>query len=162
MTHRLSKMGVTLTFHGAAGCVTGFCARLQTGSATVLIDCGMFQGPKTLKELNYQPFPFDVSDIDAVLLTHAHIDHSGLLPKLMRAGYDGPIYATAATRDLCAVMLPDAGGIQEAEVEHLNRRNQHRGRPLVDPIYTKRDGLRVLRQFQRIKLGETLDVRPGL
>jgi metallo-beta-lactamase family protein len=155
-------LAIKLTFHGAAGCVTGSCARLETGSATILIDCGMFQGPKTLKELNYRPFPFSAQDVDAVLLTHAHIDHSGLLPKLMRAGYDGPIFATAATRDLCAVMLPDAGGIQEAEVDHLNRRNQHRGRPLVDPIYTKRDGVRVVRQFERVKLDERFEVAPGV
>src|SRR4051812_47874303 len=79
-----------LTFHGAAGCVTGFCARLATERPSVLIDCGMFRGSKTLKELNYGRFPFDVRDLDTVLLTHAHIDRSGLLPKLMRAGYKGP------------------------------------------------------------------------
>jgi len=122
-------MGLKLTFHGAAACVTGFGARLETGRATVLVDCGMFQGSKTLKALNYDDFPFDPDSIDVVLLTHAHIDHSGLLPKLMRAGYSGPIYVTAGTRDLCAVMLPDAGDIQEGEVRHLNRRNQRRGRP---------------------------------
>ena len=93
-------MSLELSFHGAAGCVTGFCARIATGRASVLIDCGMFQGPKTLKALNYDPFPFDVDQIDAVLLTHSHIDHSGLLPKLMRAGFRGPILATPGTRDL--------------------------------------------------------------
>ena len=143
-------MGLKLTFHGAAGCVTGFCARLDTGSASLLIDCGMFQGSKTLKALNYDPLPFVAADIDAVLLTHAHIDHSGLLPKLMKAGYEGPIYATAGTRDLCAVMLPDAGGIQESEVRHLNRRNQRRGRPPVEPIYTVRDAVRTLELFERV------------
>lgn len=154
-------MTLKLGFHGAAGCVTGFCARLQGDEATILIDCGMFQGSKTLKALNYGEFPFDVSKIDAVLLTHAHIDHSGLLPKLMKAGYEGPIYATAATRDLCAVMLPDAGDIQEMEVEHLNRRNQQRGRPLVEPIYTARDAQSTMRLFRKVKLGETVDVAPG-
>jgi metallo-beta-lactamase family protein len=155
-------MSVTLTFHGAAHCVTGFCARLVTQQATVLVDCGMFQGPKTLKALNYDEFPFDVGKVDAVLLTHAHIDHSGLLPKLMRAGYEGPIYATAATRDLCAAMLPDAGGIQESEVEHLNRRNRQRGRPEVRPIYTKRDGSRVIGQFESVRLGELTEVASGI
>jgi metallo-beta-lactamase family protein len=155
-------MTLKLTFHGAAGCVTGFCARLETGRATVLIDCGMFQGPKTLKALNYEDFPFDVGAVDAVLLTHAHIDHSGLLPKLMRAGYHGPIHATAGTRDLCAVMLPDAGGIQESEVRHLNRRNQRRGRSEVEPIYTAHDAVRSLELFRKVKLGEAVEVAPGV
>lgn len=151
-----------LTFHGAAGCVTGFCAALTTAHSTVLIDCGMFQGSKTLKALNYDDFPFDAGKVDAVLLTHAHIDHSGLLPKLMRAGFNGPIYATAGTRDLCAVMLPDSAHIQESEVDQLNRRNQRRGRPEVEPIYTTRDAERCLRQFAKIKLGDEVDIAPGL
>ena len=155
-------MTVKLTFHGAAGCVTGFCAKLETGQATVLVDCGMFQGSKTLKVLNYNDFPFDPRSIDAVLLTHAHIDHSGLLPKLMKAGFTGPIYATAATRDLCAVMLADAGDIQESEVRQLNRRNQQRGRPAVEPIYTAGDAKRVMKQFRKVKLGEPTEIGPGL
>jgi metallo-beta-lactamase family protein len=155
-------MSLELTFHGAAGCVTGFCARLTTERASVLIDCGMFQGPKTLKALNYEPFPFDASGIDAVLLTHSHIDHSGLLPKLMRAGFKGPILATAGTRDLCAVMLPDAGDIQETEVRHLNRRNQQRGRDPVEPIYTARDAQRTLELFRTVKLGRDVQAAPGI
>lgn len=155
-------MGLSLTFHGAAECVTGFCARLSGDGFNILVDCGLFQGPKTLKALNYEPFPFDVSSIDAVLLTHAHIDHSGMLPKLMRAGYRGPIYATAAARDLCSVMLADAGGIQESEVRSLNWRNQHRGRPLVEPIYTERDARKVMDQFVKVKIGDVVDIVPGL
>ena len=155
-------MSITLSFHGAAGCVTGFCARLQTAKATILIDCGMFQGSKTLKALNYNDFPFDPTSIDAVLLTHAHIDHSGLLPKLMKAGFSGPIYATAATRDLCRVMLADAGGIQESEVRHLNHRNAPRGRPDVEPIYTAADAKSVMVQFEKVKLGETAEIAPGI
>ena len=155
-------MALRLTFHGAAGCVTGFCARLETGRATVLVDCGMFQGSKTLKALNYHDFPFDVASVDAVLLTHAHIDHSGLLPKLLRAGYSGPVFATAGTRDLCAVMLPDAGDIQEGEVRQLNRRNQRRGRPEVKPIYTARDAERTLALFRKAKLGSPFEPAPGL
>lgn len=154
--------GLKLTFHGAAGCVTGFCARVEAGDANLLIDCGLFQGSKTLKALNYDAFPFDATKIDAVLLTHAHIDHSGLLPKLMKAGFEGPIYATAGTRDLCAVMLPDAGGIQESEVRHLNRRNQRRGRALVEPIYTERDAVKTLELFERVKLGEETPIVPGV
>jgi len=155
-------MPIDLTFHGAAGCVTGSCARLTTEHASVLIDCGMFQGPKPLKALNYERFPFDVGAIDAVLLTHAHIDHSGLLPKLMKAGFGGTVWATAGTRDLCGVMLPDAGDIQESEVRHLNRRNQQRGRDPVEPIYTARDAERCLDLFRTTKLGRDVDVAPGI
>jgi metallo-beta-lactamase family protein len=155
-------MTVTLAFHGAAECVTGFCAGLDTGAANILIDCGLFQGPKTLKALNYQDFPFDVRKLDAVLLTHAHLDHSGLLPKLVRAGFSGPIYATTGTRDLCRIMLMDSAGIQESEVEHLNRRNQQRGRPEVEPIYTQKDVPPTLALFQIVKLGEEIEVAPGV
>jgi metallo-beta-lactamase family protein len=155
-------MTPNLSFHGAAGCVTGFCARIETDHATVLIDCGMFQGSKTLKALNYGPFPFDAADVDAVLLTHAHIDHSGLLPKLMLAGFEGPIYATAGTRDLCTVMLADAGDIQEGEVRQLNRRNQRRGRAEVEPIYTAADAGECMRQFRKVKLGEPVAVAQGI
>jgi metallo-beta-lactamase family protein len=155
-------MTLKLTFHGAAGCVTGFCALLETDRARLLIDCGMFQGSKTLKALNYGDFPFAAGSIDAVLLTHAHIDHSGLLPKLMKAGFEGPIHATAGTRDLCEIMLADSASIQESEVRHLNRRNQRRGRAEVKPIYTVRDAARCLDQFSKVKLGEPVAVAPGV
>jgi metallo-beta-lactamase family protein len=152
----------TITFHGAAGCVTGSCTLLQTTHASVLIDCGMFQGSKTLKALNYEPFPFDPRSIDAVLLTHAHIDHSGLLPKLTRAGFEGRILATGPTRDLCAIMLADAANIQENEVESLNRRNRRRGRAAVEPIYLAADVEQCIRQFRAAGLGATVNVAPGV
>jgi metallo-beta-lactamase family protein len=155
-------MNVRLHFHGAAGGVTGSCFRLQTPRASVLVDCGLFQGPKTLKELNYRRFPFDPKSIAAVLLTHAHVDHSGLLPKLMLAGFRGPIHATAGTRDLCAVMLPDAGGIQEHEVEQLNRRFQRRGRKPVEPIYTADDAQACMRQFAKARYGEWVEAAAGV
>ena len=155
-------MSIKLSFHGAAGCVTGSCMRLKTKSADVLIDCGLFQGPKTLKALNYEEFPFDAAKLDAVLLTHAHVDHSGLLPKLMLAGFAGPIHATSGTRALCAVMLPDAGAIQEMEVEALNRRNERRGLPAVQPIYTADDGREVIRLFNSVAFDAWIDVAPGI
>lgn len=155
-------MSLKLTFHGAAECVTGFCARLTGDGFNILIDCGMFQGSKSLKALNYGPFPFDVGAVDAVLLTHAHIDHSGLLPKLMRAGYAGPIYATAPARELCAVMLADAGDIQESEVLHLNRRNEQRGLPQVEPIYTAADAAKTMPLFRKVRFDETVEIVPGL
>lgn len=155
-------MSVKLHFHGAAGGVTGSCFRLETGHGDLLVDCGMFQGPKTVKELNYQRFPFAPKTVQAVLLTHAHIDHSGLLPKLMLNGFDGPIHATPGTRDLCAVMLPDSGGIQEHEVEQLNRRFQRRGRAPVRPIYTADDARRCMRLFSTVAYDEWLKVIPGV
>jgi metallo-beta-lactamase family protein len=155
-------MTIELSFHGAARTVTGSCFRLKTKAGTVLVDCGLFQGSKTLRELNYQPFPFRPSDIDAVLLTHAHIDHSGLLPKLSRFGFEGTIHATPPTVDLCSVMLPDSGNIQESEVERLNRRNRQRGRKLVEPIYTLRDALACMDQFQAHDYETWIDVVPGI
>lgn len=155
-------MTVRLHFHGAAGGVTGSCFRLETSEASVLVDCGLFQGPKTIKALNYEPFPFDAARLNCVLLTHAHVDHSGQLPKLMLAGFRGPVYATGGTRDLCKVMLADAGGIQEHEVEQLNRRFQRRGRAPVQPIYTRRDAERCMRQFSSVRLNEWVEVATGV
>ena len=120
-------MSLTVRFCGAARTVTGSCFLFDTGSGRLLVDCGLFQGPKTLKTLNYSAFPFRPADIDAVLLTHAHIDHSGLLPKLVVEGFRGAIRGTRGTIDLCSYLLPDAGSIQESEVATLNRRNAARG-----------------------------------
>jgi metallo-beta-lactamase family protein len=149
-------------FHGAAGTVTGSCFTVETQAALVLVDCGLFQGSKTEKELNYRAFPFAVSEIDAVVLTHAHIDHSGLLPKLTKQGYDGRIFATPATVDLCSVMLPDSGHIQEIEVEQRNRRSRRRARDLVEAIYTADDAFRMLHQFQPVPLERWQSVAPGI
>ncbi len=137
-----------LRFYGAAGVVTGSCYHLTLDGVSFLVDCGLFQGNKTLRELNYQPFPFDPARLDFVLLTHAHIDHSGLLPKLVRRGFKGPVYATDATRDLLGFMLPDSGYIQETEVQRLNERNRRRGRRPVEPIYRRVDAERSVRQIR--------------
>jgi len=150
-----------LSFLGAAGEVTGSCYLVDTGEIKFLIECGMRQGGRHARALNRR-FAFAPRDIAFVLLSHAHIDHSGLLPRLVAQGFGGPIYATAATRYLCGVMLPDAGHIQESEVRHLNRRNRERGRATVQLIYTARDGARVLRQFRSVKYGEWTDAAPGL
>jgi len=140
-----------LSFCGAAGTVTGSCYLLQTEGCRFLVDCGMFQGPKSLKELNYGPFPFDPRKIDFVLLTHAHIDHSGLIPKLVKQGFRGPVFATGGTTELLGYMLPDSGAIQEQEVRRLNRRNQQRGRDPVEPIYGEADARTALGSFSVVE-----------
>jgi metallo-beta-lactamase family protein len=137
-------MAVRLTFHGAARTVTGSCYLLDTGAARLLIDCGMFQGSKTERELNYRDFPFAPASLDAMLLTHAHIDHTGLIPKLVRRGFKAAIHCTAPTAELCQVMLPDSAHIQESEVRQLNERNRKRGLAEVEPIYTGEDAAAAL------------------
>ncbi|MZR30699.1 MBL fold metallo-hydrolase RNA specificity domain-containing protein [Sneathiella litorea] len=149
-------MTTQIKFCGAAGTVTGSCYRLRVAGRQFLVDCGMFQGTKTLKELNYGPFPFDPAEIDFVLLTHAHIDHSGVIPKLIKAGFKGPIFTTAQTRDLLSYMLPDSGYIQEVEVERLNRRNQRRGKPAVEPIYGRKDAEDSMAQIHPVEFEEWL------
>ena len=155
-------MSVTIQFCGAARTVTGSCYHFHSKAGHILVDCGLFQGPKTVKALNYSSFPFHPTDIDSVLLTHAHIDHSGLLPKLIREGYRGEILATQGTIDLCSCMLPDAGSIQESEVEMLNRRNAARGRAEVSPIYTQADAVAALNSFRPVEYKTWFEVIPGV
>lgn len=155
-------MAVSLHFHGAARTVTGSCHRLVYPGGQLLVDCGLFQGTKTVRELNYGDFPFSPGEIDALLLTHAHIDHSGLVPKLCRLGYRGPIVTSRATADLLTYMLPDSGHIQEIEVEQLNRRNDRRGRDKVRPIYTRAQAEACLAQLKPVGFDEWIDVRPGI
>ncbi|MBE0585519.1 MAG: MBL fold metallo-hydrolase, partial [Desulfofustis sp.] len=125
-----------ITCHGAAGCVTGSCHLVETASARLLIDCGMFQGNKSLNRLNYEPFPFDPQTIDFVIVTHAHIDHCGLLPKLVKFGFNGIVYASPPTADLLPIMLADSAYIQEKDTEHENKRRVRRGDAPREPLYT--------------------------
>ncbi|MGE3335255.1 MAG: MBL fold metallo-hydrolase [Rhodospirillaceae bacterium] len=155
-------MTVKITFHGACGVVTGSCFEVRTDKSAILIDCGMFQGTKTIKELNYGSFPFSPQSINALILTHAHIDHCGLLPKLMNAGFKAPMIATKPTADLLSYVLPDSGYVQETEVLRLNRRNHQRGRQEVEPIYTREDGERCAKHITPRPMNKWFDVTPDI
>lgn len=154
-------MTLKIQFCGAAGTVTGSCFWIRQDKSQFLVDCGMFQGSKTLKALNYEDFPFNPREIDFVLLTHAHIDHSGLIPRLIRKGFSGPVYATEGTRDLLTYMLPDSGHIQEMEVKQLNRRRRQRAHGALAPIYTHNDGERALDHFRALPYEEWHQIGAG-
>ena len=150
-----------LTFMGAAGTVTGSRYLVEHEGKRVLVDCGLFQGLKQLRLRNREPFPVPAASIDAVVLTHAHIDHSGYLPALARQGFAGPVYATAATRDLSAVMLPDSGHLQEEDAYYANRHGFSKHHPAL-PLYTEEDARQVLPRFRTRSFGEAFEPVPGL
>ena len=159
---RKQELMTTLTFCGAAGTVTGSCSRIESEAAQFLVDCGMFQGTKTTQDLNYQPFPFDVSGIEFVLLTHAHIDHSGLLPKLVKLGFRGPIYATEPTGDLLEFMLSDSAYIQESNVKRLNKTRRRRGEELLEPLYTGEEAKETLKLIKPVDYETWFEPKPGI
>jgi len=122
----------------------------------------MFQGGREEEARNGEPFPFDIATIDAVILSHAHIDHSGRLPLLVKRGYRGPIYAHAATRDLCEIMLADAGFLNEREAEWENRRRELKGQPPIEPLYTVADAMVALGQFKTLPYDQLETILPGI
>jgi metallo-beta-lactamase family protein len=122
-------MNTTLGFYGAAGTVTGSRFLLERDGSRLLIDCGLFQGMKALRLLNWSPTPFDPRSVDALALTHAHIDHSGYIPRLVKAGVRGPIYCTPATRELADILLLDAAWLQEEDAEYANRKGFSKHHP---------------------------------
>jgi len=152
----------SLSFHGGTRTVTGSRFLVDTdGGARVLVDCGLFQGPKDLRERNWAPFPVAESSIDAVLLTHAHVDHCGWLPRLANGGFRGPILCTEGTARLARIVLPDSGHLQEEEAAFANRRGYSRHEPAL-PLYTEQQARRTLGQLQEVAFDEPFDIAPGL
>jgi metallo-beta-lactamase family protein len=151
-----------IQFHGAAAEVTGSCFLVRAGERRLLIDCGLIQGAPADEARNRQPFPFNPRDIDAVILTHAHLDHSGRLPLLIKAGFRGPVYTHRATRDLCQIMLKDAASLNEKDAEHENRRRLRQGKRLVEPLYSRQDAEKAMRQFQTLDYDTERQILPGV
>lgn len=150
----------SLTFLGGAGTVTGSRHLLRLGGRSLLVDCGLFQGLKPLRLKNWAPFPVEPSSIDAVVLTHAHLDHSGYLPKLIREGFRGAVYCSAATADLCELLLLDSAKIQESDAEFANRHGFSKHKPAL-PLYGRRDALRALDQLKPIAFDTPFDLGHG-
>ena len=148
-----------IQFIGAAHEVTGSCTLLTVCGKKFLVDCGMEQGRDIFENV---PLPVAAGEIDGVFLTHAHIDHSGMLPKLYKDGFQGSVYATEATCDLCAIMLRDAAHIQESEAQWRNRKAERAGMPPVEPVYTLAHAESVLRRFRRCRYGQTLQISEGV
>jgi metallo-beta-lactamase family protein len=150
-----------LTFLGGAGAVTGSKYLIETDGVGLLVDCGLFQGFKQLRLRNWKPFPVDPASLHAVVLTHAHIDHTGYLPLLVKNGFSGKVLCTAATRDLCAILLPDSGYLQEKDADYANRHGFSKHKPAL-PLYTQHDAEASLLQFQAVKFGEECTVAAGI
>jgi len=151
-----------IQFLGATREVTGSCMLVRAGGHRLLLDCGLIQGAPADEARNRDPFPFDPGAIDAVVLSHAHLDHSGRLPLLVKGGYCGPIYTHRATHDLCHIMLMDAASLNEKDAEHENRRRQREGKRPVEPLYTRKDAERSMRQFQTLDYDREQEILPGV
>lgn len=152
---------LSLTSLGGAGTVTGSKHLLEHDNGRLLVDCGLFQGPRELRELNWKRFPLDPASIGAVVLTHAHLDHCGYLPRLVREGFDGPIFATPSTIDVARLVLLDSAHLQEKDAEFANRHGFSRHAPAL-PLYRVEDAEAALRQFRPIEFHQQLDIADGV
>ena len=153
-------MSVNITFLGGTGTVTGSKYLVRHGDESLMVDCGLFQGYKLLRLRNWTPLPIDANQVSAVLLTHAHLDHSGYLPLLAKQGFSRHVYATSGTRDLCRILLPDSGHIQEEDAEFANRHGFSKHAPAL-PLYTRQDALDCLPLLKTIEFGKTFQPIPG-
>ena len=151
-----------ITFLGATKTVTGSNYLVEAAGKKFLVDCGMWQGKKELEEENFEEFDFNPADIDFMLLTHAHIDHSGRIPKLYNEGFKNKIYTHKATCDLCALMLPDSGHIQEMENEWKNRKRMRKGLPAREPLYTAEQAARCLELFEPVQYDQIIEITPDI
>lgn len=151
-----------LTFHGAAQEVTGSMHLLEVNGQRILLDCGLFQGHRADTYERNLNFPFDPKSIDAVVLSHAHIDHTGKLPNLVKQGFSGNVWCTAATRNLSSYMLLDSGHIQEMDIQYLNKRRKRRGEPPVEPIYTQEDARNALPLFVSVGIQRAVPIGDGV
>ena len=151
-----------ITFLGATKTVTGSNFLVEGAGKKFLVDCGMYQGSSKDEMKNSEPFPFDVKDIDFMLLTHAHIDHSGRIPKLYVEGYRNSVITTKATRDLCSIMLPDSGHIQEQEIEWRNKKRMREGKEALPPLYTAEDAIHTMEIFKPVNYDEIVEIDPNI
>ena len=151
-----------IQFCGASSGVTGSCHLITTENYKILLDCGQFQGGKAMEAMNYEAFPFDASEIDYVVLSHAHIDHCGRIPLLVKRGFTGDIYCTDATADLLEVMLKDSGYIHEKEAEWKSRKNERAGRPAVEPLYTCNDAVESLKFVKPVLYDQLVELNPEM
>ena len=147
-----------IKFCGASMDVTGSCHLITTDAHKILLDCGQFQGGKAMEALNYEPFPFDAEEIECVLLSHAHIDHCGRLPLLVKRGFKGQIYCTDATADLLQVMLKDSAHIHEKDAEWQTRKNARTGKPPVEPLYTMKDAENALKMVKPVLYDQLVEI----
>ncbi len=151
-----------ITFHGAVQTVTGSQHLLEVNGNRILLDCGLYQGKRSIARDRNRNLPFEPSDIDVMVLSHAHIDHAGNIPNLTKERFDADIYCTSATRDLSAYMLRDSGHIQERDAEYVNKKHKRKGEPPVDPIYTEQDAIRALNYFMTVNYNRPREIATGV